>query len=62
MVWIPAGSFQMGSNKGNDEKPVHKVSVKKFAMGRTEVTFAEYDEFAEATGRKKRLSGNLRGS
>jgi len=55
MVWIAAGSFKMGSNKGDDdEKPVHRVSItQNFAMGRYEVTFAEYDKFAEATGREK---------
>ncbi|MEN8219976.1 MAG: formylglycine-generating enzyme family protein [Pseudomonadota bacterium] len=57
MVWIAAGSFQMGmgSNDGDDdEKPVHRVSITQdFGMGRYEVTFAEYDKFAQATGRKK---------
>jgi len=52
MVWIPAGSFRMGG-KYSDEQPVHRVSVGRFAMGRYEVTFAEYDKFAKATGRKK---------
>ena len=52
MIDIPAGSFQMGSNEGDrDEKPVHTVSLKAFRMGRTEVTFEEYDRFATATGR-----------
>ena len=56
MVWIPAGSFRMGDIQGggsSDEKPVHRVSVKRFAMGRYEVTFADYDKFAQATRRKK---------
>ncbi len=54
MVQIPAGMFQMGSNDGEeDEKPVHMVSIKSFAMGKYEVTFAEYDKFCEATGRSK---------
>jgi len=57
MVWIPAGPFQMGDIQGggsDSEKPVHSVSITQdFAMGRYEVTFAEYDKFAEATGRKK---------
>jgi formylglycine-generating enzyme required for sulfatase activity len=56
MVWIPAGSFRMGDIQGGghyDEKPVHRVSVNRFAMGKYEVTFAEYDKFAEATGRSK---------
>ncbi len=38
---------------GSDEQPVHEVSVERFAMSRYEVTFAEYDKFAETTGRKK---------
>ncbi|MEN8214996.1 MAG: formylglycine-generating enzyme family protein [Pseudomonadota bacterium] len=56
MVWIPAGTFRMGDIQGgghDNEKPVHRVSVSRFAMGRYEVTFAEYDKFAQATGRKK---------
>jgi len=44
MLRIPAGSFKMGDNK---------VSMKSFYMGKYEVTFAEYDQFAEATGRQK---------
>ncbi len=52
MVMIPAGSFKMGGGESN-EKPVHNVSVDRFAMGKYEVTFAEYDMFAEATGRTK---------
>ena len=52
MVWIKAGSFQMGNMKGNsDEKPLHNVSIKRFAMGKYELTFAEYDQFAKATDR-----------
>jgi len=56
MVWIPAGSFRMGdiqAGGSSDEKPVHKVSVSHFAMGRYEVTFTEYDKFVKATGRTK---------
>jgi len=56
MVWIPAGSFRMGDIQGGGydyEQPVHRVSVDRFAMGRYEVAFTEYDQFAEATGRDK---------
>jgi len=56
MVVIPAGTFRMGDIQGggwSDEQPVHQVSVARFAMGKYEVTFAEYDKFAEATGRSK---------
>ncbi len=40
MVAIPAGSFDMGSNSGDDnEKPVHRVTIGyAFAIGKTEVT------------------------
>ena len=54
MVVIPVGSFQMGSNDGDDvENPVHPVRLKSFAIGRYEVTFDEYDQFAEALGKLK---------
>ena len=38
MVIIPAGRFEMGSSKNDDEKPVHSVSINAFALGKTEVT------------------------
>jgi formylglycine-generating enzyme required for sulfatase activity len=56
MVMIPAGTFRMGDIQGggdSDEQPVHSVSVGQFPMGKYEVTFAEYDKFAEATDREK---------
>lgn len=55
MVVIPAGTFQMGDSQGvgeSDELPVHTVTISKdFALGAYEVTFDEYDAFAQATGR-----------
>ncbi len=48
MVLIPAGSFRMGnitnnSSGGDDEKPVHKVTITRpFLMGKTEVTQAQW--------------------
>ncbi|HEC84149.1 MAG TPA: TIR domain-containing protein, partial [Thioploca sp.] len=56
MIWLPAGKFRMGDIQGggdDDEKPVHEVSIGRFAMSRYEVTFDEYDRFAEATSRNK---------
>lgn len=39
LVVVPAGSFQMGSNDGDsDEKPVHNINIKSFALGKYEVT------------------------
>nr|VFJ46266.1 MAG: Formylglycine-generating enzyme, required for sulfatase activity, contains SUMF1/FGE domain [Candidatus Kentron sp. FM]VFJ54353.1 MAG: Formylglycine-generating enzyme, required for sulfatase activity, contains SUMF1/FGE domain [Candidatus Kentron sp. FM]VFK10047.1 MAG: Formylglycine-generating enzyme, required for sulfatase activity, contains SUMF1/FGE domain [Candidatus Kentron sp. FM] len=56
MVSIPGGCFQMGSptsEKGRDgDERQHRVCVEGFALGKYEVTFAEYDRFARATGRK----------
>jgi len=55
MVVIPAGHFRMGDitgNYDNERKPVHKVSVNSFAMGRYPVTVGEFRLFVEATGYK----------
>jgi len=42
MVVVPAGSFMMGAN-AEYERPVHRVSIdKQFAIGRYEVTFADW--------------------
>ncbi len=53
MVPIKGGSFRMGDIQGqgqDDEKPVHKVRVDAFALGRYEVTVAEFRRFIEASG------------
>ncbi len=43
MVVIPAGSFEMGSNSYDHEKPVHRVTIgKAFAMGKTPVTEGQW--------------------
>lgn len=50
MVSLPAGSFRMGcdekkgdENCGYNVRPVHAVTIKPFEMGKTEVTFDEWD-------------------
>lgn len=55
MVKIPAGSFIMGAIHGlADQKPPHKMTLKNdFAMGKYEVTFAQYDAFAKAAKKKR---------
>jgi formylglycine-generating enzyme required for sulfatase activity len=46
---IPAGSFMMGSNNGDDdEKPVHRVTVPAFKMMKHEVTWAQYQPCIDA--------------
>jgi len=57
MVWIAAGSFQMGDIQGgggySNEKPVHKVSITQdFGMGRYEVTNAEFVRFLNTVKRR----------
>jgi formylglycine-generating enzyme required for sulfatase activity/serine/threonine protein phosphatase PrpC len=55
MVWLPAGSFTMGSSSVSaefDERPTHQVRIERVAIGRYEVTFAQYERFANATGRQ----------
>ena len=50
MVLIPAGTFAMGSeNGGNDEKPVHNVSVDAFLMDKYEVTNIESVSYTHLT-------------
>ena len=45
LVVIPPGDFQMGSTENPAEGPQHHVSIPRpFAVGRREVTFAEWDE------------------
>jgi len=48
MVLIPEGSFEMGSEDGEeDEKPVHTVQLGAFFMDQFEVTNARYAECVE---------------
>ena len=42
LVVIPAGTFTMGSNDSGEQKPLHVVGVKNFAMGKTEVTQGQW--------------------
>jgi len=50
MVWIPAGSFEMGSETGPDDaRPIHTVEVDGFWMDETEVTNREFSRFVDAT-------------
>jgi formylglycine-generating enzyme required for sulfatase activity/class 3 adenylate cyclase len=54
MIVVPAGKFTMGSpeseeDRGNDEGPQHEVTIgQPFAVGKTHVTFAEWDSCVAA--------------
>jgi formylglycine-generating enzyme required for sulfatase activity len=48
---IPAGGFLMGTaDADGDERPVHRVYLDEFFIGRFEVTQDEYARFVRATG------------
>src|SRR6266576_1085060 len=48
---IPAGDFLMGAvDAEDDERPVHRVFVSEFFIGRFPVTRDEYGRFVRATG------------
>jgi len=51
MVWVPGGTFRMGSdNHYAEEAPAHNVTVGAFWMKRCAVTNAEFDRFVQSTG------------
>jgi formylglycine-generating enzyme len=53
MVWIPGGTFLMGTNDKEsfpNERPAHFVQVQGFWMDAHDVTNAEFSKFVEATG------------
>src|SRR4051812_9885883 len=51
MVVVPAGQFVMGSTAKPSQAPPHKVTIPRdFAIGRREVTFAEWDRCLAARG------------
>ena len=62
-VYIPAGTFQMGSTAGYDnEEPVHGVTISKgYLMGRHEVTQKEYEKYCSYTGGENKKPTELYG-
>jgi formylglycine-generating enzyme required for sulfatase activity len=57
MVLVQGGKFDMGDVMGDkeydNEKPVHSVTLSSFYLGKTEVTFDEYDAYCTATNTEK---------
>jgi formylglycine-generating enzyme required for sulfatase activity len=53
MVPIPEGRFLMGSDAGigEDEQPVHPVSIRAFLLAKHELTAAQFTVFQRETGR-----------
>jgi formylglycine-generating enzyme required for sulfatase activity len=51
MVWVPPGTFRMGSDSHYpEEAPAHRVCVDGFWMDRTPVTNRQFREFVAHTG------------
>jgi formylglycine-generating enzyme required for sulfatase activity len=53
MIYIPEGEFTIGSpaREGDvDEHPAHKVFLSGYWIGKTEVTFVQFDAFCLETG------------
>src|SRR5687767_9796829 len=55
MVVVPAGEFMMGSpeseiGRGSNEGPQRKVTMRSFAIGKYEVSFAQWDACAAEGG------------
>src|SRR6202142_4393269 len=51
MIWIPGGTYRMGSDKHYpEEAPVHRVTVDGFWIDRTPVTNRDFRKFVNDTG------------
>ena len=51
MIWIPGGTFRMGSDEHYpEEAPAHQVSVDGFWIDQTAVTNRQFARFAAKTG------------
>ncbi len=62
MIWIPGGTFRMGSDKHYpEEAPAHRVTVDGFWLDRHPVTNRQFREFVRAT-RSRHVRRNSTGS
>lgn len=64
MIALPGGTFKMGSPESehlrkSDEGPVRKVTLSRFWIAKTEVTWDEYLAFFRATGSQGRTEGQV---
>lgn len=62
MVALPGGTFEMGSPdneplRNSDEGPVRELTLSRFWMAKTEVTWDEYMAFFRATSSQGRMEG-----
>ncbi len=58
LIKIPGGEFMMGSENGQEnERPVHRVTIKPFYASKYEVTVKEFAQFINDTGFKRDAEG-----
>ncbi len=66
MVWIPGGTFWMGSVFMRDARPLRQIALDGFWMDETEVTNEQFDQFVSETGyvtiAERKPAGNVPGS
>jgi eukaryotic-like serine/threonine-protein kinase len=48
MLYVPAGTFSMGSETSSDERPIHGLNLSAYYMDKFEVTNAAYKRCVEA--------------
>jgi len=54
LVTIPAGIFDMGGDDNPNERPIHKVDLSEYQIGKYPVTVYEYKKFIDDDGYAKR--------
>ncbi|MBA4387939.1 MAG: hypothetical protein C0404_08150 [Verrucomicrobia bacterium] len=66
LCWVPPGEFMMGSNRGGEDMPLHKVTItneEAVAMsGFRSLSFVRVDVVRRALHFAKREQGPLRGA
>ena len=56
LVVMPGGTFEMGSQEGvAEERPVHTVGIREFAIGLSEVALPEFRAYFDATGQGRHV-------
>ena len=58
-VLVEGGTYKMGTDNPVEkpESPAHTVSISSFYLGKTEVTFEDFDKYTSATGKDTVTSG-----
>jgi formylglycine-generating enzyme required for sulfatase activity/class 3 adenylate cyclase len=57
-ITLPGGTFAMGSNDDATEKPIHQVTLKRFAIGKYPVSIREWNACAAANACAFTATGN----